>query len=116
MSREVGKNVKAWGLYPGFDDMVQSDIDALASIPSGRKLLGDIDKSRNTGTHARVGHDPWTQKYRPNTRRAWENEELATTGLPFDHDQDPKTPDVEGQGATENEIRKDLRLDKRTSY
>ena len=173
---------------PDFAARFESDLEALRSIPSGRRLLQELDHSGGTltvrettddqqgsaigalgsgrknngidyhrsqinpvdGKEAELrshGVDPSVVRARPSmhappavslghelvhARHQFEgdrskgqimgpgsaaNEELRTTGLQYDHDNDPETPpQADTQGVTEADLRDDLNLPVRDRY
>ncbi|MEO1336718.1 MAG: type III secretion system effector protein [Myxococcota bacterium] len=169
---------------PEFRARVESDIEALRSLPSGRQLLRDLDATGRTttitettgfpeagyttpGDRFRVpdpanpgsfvngpGTDA-TVRYNPNvdsvpTAQAWgdfppivglfhelvhaedagngamypgndpitgeRRRERQAVGLPIDHDGNPATPTIQPNTNSENGLRDELNLERRTQY
>lgn len=186
MKKELGTSIKVAG-NADFKARVESDLEAMRSIPSGRQILEGLDKSGKTttivpttdgnaafpdsgkdsklradgkpgpGSNSTVEYhtsrnvldtdEDW--KVRPpmvglfhelvhatqfatgtlptgSTRveapkgASWggwiDNAELDAVGLPWDHDNDPKTPPKVNPRVNENQLRDELNLPKRPHY
>jgi len=175
MSQNVGTSVTVTG-NADFQTRVQSDLDAMRSIPTGRQMLRELDATGHTTTIAstnggnEAGATNWDDAVRRpdgrpgrgsnaevsynttrnilDTSEDWmirppmiglfhelvhanqfatgtmptgetnrvDNAELDAVGLPWDHDNNPRTPPQASGRVNENQMRSELGLPLRPRY